>query len=313
MLMAQPASAAVGARDVQPPAALYAVGCTGSQAQLVSIDAGTGAASTVGSPQTSVASACSVAAAAVPGTMTAELVGQGPLGLGLELETVDLATGAVTNVGTITVDGTPLNAFSGWNVTVSPAGVTYVIADAGIYTVDAGTGVATLAGFTSRNLLAIAFDPTDGTLYGGEPNGALNVVDPTTLALTPVGGAVPVNGNLLFNLAFDTDGTLWTAVSSGLGETLASTRIADVVGAFQPSGTITVGGSIFTTQSLILTQPAVAPAPAPPVTATPAAAAPTLAATGGATDLSGWVLGAAVLVSFGVVLLLVRRRSVLVG
>jgi hypothetical protein len=85
-----------------------------------------------------------------------------------------------------------------------------------LYTIDPVTGVATSIGPIGHAITALAFDPTDGTLYGVTSNNSaanprsLITIDPTTGATIAVIGQISAgNSELLSDIDFDAAGNLY--------------------------------------------------------------------------------------------------------
>lgn len=82
-----------------------------------------------------------------------------------------------------------------------------------IYTVDIGTGAATLIGNNGIAMTDIAFDAS-GNLFG-ITFGQLYSINPTTAAASLI-GTVSNAGSSMNSLVFDTSGTLWAASSTNI-------------------------------------------------------------------------------------------------
>jgi hypothetical protein len=98
------------------------------------------------------------------------------------------------------------------DIAYSPDGSLYGLANNGasLVTFDSTTGdVTPVASMNVPGLESIAFDPSNGTLYGAAQNG-LYTIDPVTGASTFVGNfGNPYNLNLAQNIRFDSDGNLY--------------------------------------------------------------------------------------------------------
>ncbi|MGA2179323.1 MAG: hypothetical protein ABSH15_07055 [Verrucomicrobiota bacterium] len=98
------------------------------------------------------------------------------------------------------------------DIAYAPDGTLFGIANNGssLVTFDSTNGtVNTVASLDVPGLESIAFDPSDGVLFGAAQNG-LYTIDPTTGASTFIGSfGDPYNLNLAQNIRFDSDGNLY--------------------------------------------------------------------------------------------------------
>ena len=147
---------------------IYATQGFAGSGDLLVIDPVTGAASSIGNT-------------GVPGMPGIAINDMGEMyGLGgnnapgsRDLYRVDAATGAVFLVGT-----TGIQFMS--DVEFGPGGDLYAVAVTGggisnFYTLDLSTAAPTFVTSVNAELGGISFDPTDGTLYGSEYNGSVNI------------------------------------------------------------------------------------------------------------------------------------------
>lgn len=99
-----------------------------------------------------------------------------------ELYRMDLGTMAVTDIGSLGIDGS--NATFGDLAYNASKGVMYYSGGRGdnnLYTVNLSTGAATLVGSHGQNdLFALGYDPATGSLYGGASTGAFGTVNSAT-------------------------------------------------------------------------------------------------------------------------------------
>jgi len=122
------------------------------------------------------------------------------------------------------------------DIAYSPDGTLFGIANNGssLVTFDSTNGaVTTVASLDVPGLESIAFDPSDGVLFGAAQNG-LYTIDPTTGASTFVGSfGDPYNLNLAQNIRFDADGNLYlsnTGDNTDIYQVNTSTGSATFVG-----------------------------------------------------------------------------------
>jgi len=98
------------------------------------------------------------------------------------------------------------------DIAYAPDGTLYGLANNGasLVTFDSTSGAVTpVASMNVPGLESIAFDPSNGTLFGAAQNG-LYTIDPTTGASSFVGSfGSPYNLNLAQNIRFDSDGNLY--------------------------------------------------------------------------------------------------------
>jgi hypothetical protein len=98
------------------------------------------------------------------------------------------------------------------DIAYAPDGTLYGLANNGasLVTFDSTSGAVTpVASMDVPGLESIAFDPSDGVLFGAAQNG-LYTIDPTTGASTFIGSfGNPYNLNLAQNIRFDSDGNLY--------------------------------------------------------------------------------------------------------
>ncbi len=98
------------------------------------------------------------------------------------------------------------------DIAYAPDGTLYGLANNGasLVTFDPTSGAVTpVASMDVPGLESIAFDPSDGVLFGAAQNG-LYTIDPTTGASTFIGSfGDPYNLNLAQNIRFDSDGNLY--------------------------------------------------------------------------------------------------------
>ncbi|HEY3827258.1 MAG TPA: hypothetical protein VGL82_22040 [Bryobacteraceae bacterium] len=127
-------------------------------------------------------------------------------GNGSELYTVNIGTGAITDVGYNGGQGQLID------IAFAPDGTLYGNTRNALYTINTTTGAATLVAVTSTEITDIAFDPS-GALYSFIPDGNsgngqdLVTINPATGTISPVG---PINnGNGLGDLSF-LGGALYT-------------------------------------------------------------------------------------------------------
>jgi hypothetical protein len=184
---------------------------------------------------------------------------------------VDPDTGAAVVIGSMGIDEpTGLDAQPGSGILFiaydDPNGPGSILA-----TVDKATAAVTDVGPTTRGqeivrLRAIAFDPTDGSLYGASYDQRFWEVDPATGDLTQI-PSDPVDA---YGLSFDCDGTLYGA------ELEALTTIDPVGGVVTPIGPMDFAGD-FTENLAILCDvepPATTTTTTTATTVTPATAVP---------------------------------------
>jgi len=98
------------------------------------------------------------------------------------------------------------------DIAYAPDGTLYGLANNGasLVTFDSTSGAVTpVASMNVPGLESIAFNPSDGVLFGAAQNG-LYTIDPTTGASTFIGSfGSPYNLNLAQNIRFDSDGNLY--------------------------------------------------------------------------------------------------------
>ena len=98
------------------------------------------------------------------------------------------------------------------DIAYAPDGTLYGIANSGssLVTFDSTNGaVTTVASLNVPGLESIAFNPSDGVLFGAAQNG-LYTIDPTTGTSSYIGSfGSPYNLNLAQNIRFDSDGNLY--------------------------------------------------------------------------------------------------------
>jgi len=98
------------------------------------------------------------------------------------------------------------------DIAYAPDGTLYGIANNGssLVTFDSTNGaVTTVASLNVPGLESIAFNPSDGVLFGAAQNG-LYTIDPTTGTSSYIGSfGSPYNLNLAQNIRFDSDGNLY--------------------------------------------------------------------------------------------------------
>ena len=125
--------------------------------------------------------------------------------------TINLMTGAFTEI-------CPLNGGYYNDIAYAPDGTLYGLVNNGasLVTFDSLTGnVTPVASLNVAGIESIAFDPSDGTLFGATESG-LCTIDPTTGKASYVGDfGNPYGCNLWQNIRFDSDGNLYVSNTSG--------------------------------------------------------------------------------------------------
>lgn len=157
-------------------------------------------------------------------------------GDGTRLGTIDVVTGAGTDVG-------PFGTRQTWAAAFDPDGTLYTIFNgftgpgATLASVDPLTGAITPIGSVGRNMISLEVS-CDGTMYGvGYNDRVLYEIDKATGNATPVG----LTGiSFTMDLAFDSDGTLWSTVGNNLWMLDTTTGVPTFVASF--SGIL--GGSV---------------------------------------------------------------------
>ncbi|MBN2054060.1 hypothetical protein JW905_04020, partial [bacterium] len=159
------------------------------------------------------------------------------------LSSIDTATGAVTAVGSCTPSGGQIwtGASGAPDGTLYAVSVSSSLTDANLYTVDVGTGTATLLGAVTGQvgLIDIAYDVASGLFYAVDiVDDVLAVIDPGTLVSTSV-GSLGISANYAQGMDFDdSTGVLYLASYSSTGQMRTanlSTGMTTLVGDF-PSG-----------------------------------------------------------------------------
>jgi len=193
------------------------------------------------------------------------------------LATVNLVTGVATDIALTHDSGNaPVEADA---LAISPSGTAYLTSGSTIYTVDLATAEVSnplplLDGSsnTEANWYALAFNPSDGLLYGiASASGAIgNIpvarIDPATgtvtvLSTNPFSGADP------YSLQFDSSGMAWIEVDAPSSAELHSATITNVAGTDTLQGVLSYLGTNFYSESFLIT-PAIPSAPTG-VTASP--------------------------------------------
>ena len=225
-----------------------------------------GTATAIGSSTTGVSQV--VDGAWNPVTNRSYLIGNGYDGP-CELWEVDVATGALTLIATITGDdGDTFNcdAFdiapdgTAW-VTMYDGGNSGVLAKLDLTDGTTSEPVA-LTGLNS-SLSWIVIQPSTGVMFIGTFALELYTVDPSTGAATLVASADA--GVTTYDAAFDSNGRLWITAWPGIGTVLYSADVADFGASLVEQGPITVDGSSTSTGTDSLW---IARAPAPALAAT---------------------------------------------
>jgi len=192
---------------------LYASTGRADQGRLLTIDTATGAGTLVGS----------TGLAAIPGlaiNTQGEVFGADQL-TG-DLYRIDAATGQSGFAASTGLFALQALAFDANGVLY---GVDFSQSDfnSRLYTINTASGATTLIGIAGDFFTGIAFDPTDGTLWGstggaGGPNiaDAIYTIDPTTgeatfVGTTGLGGPTP-------DIQFDADGNMYGVKGGGLNE-----------------------------------------------------------------------------------------------
>lgn len=181
------------------------------------------------------------------------------------LASVNLSTGVITDVAPFQLS--PTGDVNVGALAISSTGAAFTTHAGVLYSVDLSTGQLTnplpLVDGSSTpyfGLSALAFDPSNGNLYGITSDSSRSVVsiDPTT-GLVTVLSQNPFAGQNALSLQFDSSGRAWIAVGS-LTSSLYSASIDDVAGTMVLQGTLSYNGSDTPSISYLIT-PTVPAAP----------------------------------------------------
>jgi len=225
------------------------------------------------------------------------------------LATIDLETGAITQIGAFAEDGFENDYITA--IAIGSDGTAYAIDYDGysLFSLDLATGAMTEinddVGF-GQDPYGFAFNPVDGEFYVVDYDGEfyrIDVTDGSVVSLgTPTGASIADS----YGFTIDGNGVAWFGIDEDYGDEYAaqlwSVDLADFATAAEFSGRIESPAGVVYTESYFIG----------PVVAEPAAAEPTgpaLAETGVdgvSTPLVGLALGSVLL---GAVFLAIRRRA----
>jgi len=192
------------------------------------------------------------------------------------LATVNVTTGVVTDIAPFQDAGNAYIDVAG--LAISSSGAAYATYNSAIYSVDLATGklsnsqsLRDSSDVSQSGWYAIAFNPTNGTLYslnadtGALGNYPIASIDPTTGLVTVISSNA-FAGNSPYSLQFDSTGLAWIEVD-GTNSDLYSATITDVAGTKVLQGVLSYNSTQFYSESYLIV-PAI-PDPPTGVTATP--------------------------------------------
>jgi len=191
-----------------------------------------------------------------------------------QLITIDPATGAGVAVGPLGIGG--VGAENDFGLTFDTSGNLWLSTDApgNLYSVNPATGAATLVGAMGQPVTGLAFNGSNGVLYGlgGETTNNLVTLNPASGAAAAVGalGAVTTPDG---GIDFDSGGVLWglNDSSPGPGTPSQAFTINPATGAASVVSSVTLSGApIFGFEGLAINAPCLPPpTPTPTPTVTP--------------------------------------------
>ena len=316
MMLGIPAAQAAAPVDLPAGQDLYAIDCEDFGPQLWRI-APSGAATPVGDAYlTATGDACAAGGQRNPVTGVSYFIYY-PGGPETQLATVELTTGAVGIVGTLTGD-----TDGAWQFFITNAGTAYITSNNAdsLYTIDLGTAVTTFVATIGPDVPdTVAYNPVNDTIYGIDRDDVINVytLDRLTGVMTNTGltGTWPTatclgggtNEIRPDALVFDAAGFGWVQ-SDSCNSVVMSVDLSDasaVIGGelFDATGTIyPTAPNDFYSETFII-------GPAPAAAVVPAAVNPALAATGVDTDAVVILAGASALAVLLGATLMMRRRA----
>lgn len=226
------------------------------------------------------------------------------------LATIDLATGATSQIGEFTEAGVANDYITA--IAIGSDGSAYAIDYDGysLFSLDLATGALTEiyddVDF-NEDPYGFAFNPADGEFYAVDYDGEFYRIDVTDGSVVSLGTPSGFVLDEIYGLAIDGNGVAWFANDedylSEYAAPLWSVDLADFATDAEPSGRIEVSGGVVYTESFFIAPFVAAPAAAEP-------AAPALAETGVdgalAASLTGFAL---VSVLLGTAFLVLRRRA----
>ena len=278
---------------------LVTASCRTGDVTFHTVDAQTGTATEVGTPNEGYKCAYQGAWDVTTQTFFATIADEG----GSQLVVFDTTTGALTKIGDI-VDAAD-EAVDAYSMVIGLDGKAYINDYNELYSLDLVTAKATLLGTldaVDSSAYGFSVDPTTGLFYLLEQTGDLLLVDPLTVTATPVATwPISPEAEASYGISIDHAGTAWVVEFPGDASysALWSTPLATFGVDPQLSGNIlTAEGSDPTMWWVALTYTPAAPVPVP-------AAEPALAATG--FDAAPLAFGGLFLAAAGAVL--VGRRS----
>ena len=174
------------------------------------------------------------------------------------LASVNLSTGVITDIAPFQLS--PTGDLNVGALAISSSGAAFTTHAGVLYSVDLSSGELTnplpLVDGSSTSyygLSALAFDPSNGILYGITSDSSRSVVtiDPAT-GLVTVLSQDPFSGQNALSLQFDSSGTAWIAVGA-LSSSLYSASIDDVAGTMVLQGTLTYNGTDTPSISYLIT------------------------------------------------------------
>jgi hypothetical protein len=241
-------------RALAAGSALYAVSCDlPVNLQLLTVDASTAAATTIGSGANIDNSDCAGQSAWDAVTHTAFYTTS--TGAAESLVSVNLTTGDSTRIAGITLNGTPSQVDA---IAIGTDGAGYALSQGQLFALDLTTAKLTPIGPVSDpRIFGFAVDPASGTFYTIDQGGLISSIDVATGTLTTIGQTAFEASENTFSLQIDSNGIMWVQDDT-LKADVWSVDPADVAGSGIFSGTVAVGGSDLYMESLLIV-PAFAP------------------------------------------------------
>lgn len=279
---------------------MYSIACDDGypNMQLFSVDAATGASTTIGTGDGVVGCASQPAWDATTNTAYYVMF-DFPRSI---LATINTTTGSTTTVDYFTdTDAEPDESPFVQAIAIGVDGDAYAFTDDYFYSLELSTGTLKPLGAVATELLGFSVDPTTGLFYAVDVAGNVYSVDVTDGTLLLVDSANFGPDFVTYSLQIDSAGTFWYASwNDEIGELELWSTGPEVAGTEELSGFFEDESNEYFHEALLVTRSIEAPLPAAPVLANT-----------GADSTSALFIGAGALgaLGLGAMLFVSRRRA----